>query len=79
MTSFASANGPSVTVTLPAELRCTRTPVAPKLTPSVASSHPAFMPSSTSLPMAAISSFVGPRLIGSCVKMLMKRISIPLG
>src|SRR5215471_1454098 len=74
MTSFVSANGPSVTVTLPPALLCTRTPVAPKCTPSVAMSHPAFMPSSMSLPIDAISASVGGRPLGSCVKMLMKRM-----
>src|SRR5262249_33642613 len=78
MTSFVSAKGPSVTVTLPRALLCTRTPVAPKCTPSVAISHPAFMPSSMSLPIDAISASVGGRSVGSCVKMLMKRMSILL-
>ena len=75
MTSFDSVNGPSVTVVLPAALRCTRTPVLPKLTPSVESSQPSFMASSMSLPIAAISACVGARLTGSCVKILMKRMS----
>src|SRR5262249_13197590 len=52
--------------------------VAPKCTPSVAISHPAFMPSSMSLPIDAISASVGGRSTGSCVKMLMKRMSILL-
>src|SRR5262249_25190946 len=63
---------------LAAALLCTRTPVAPKCTPSVAISHPAFMPSSMSLPIDAISASVGGRSTGSCVKMLMKRMSILL-
>src|SRR5262249_11473888 len=42
-------------------------------------SHPAFMPSSMSLPIVAISASVGGRFVGSCVKMLMKRMSILLG
>src|SRR5262245_34688608 len=79
MTSLASLNGPSVTVTLPFAGLCTRKPLAPKLTPSVESSHPSFMASSTSLPMAAISACVGARLLGSCVKILMKRMSLPSG
>src|SRR5262245_17911291 len=37
------------------------------------------MPSSMSLPIVSISAFVGGRLVGSCVKMLMKRMSILLG
>jgi len=57
-TSLASAKGPSVTVTFPFELR-TRAPKAVGRQPSVASSQPAFMPSSTSLPILAISSCDG--------------------
>src|SRR6185436_5064754 len=78
MTSLASENGPSVTVAVlaPAPL-CTRKPLAPKLTPSVCSSHPSFMASSTSLPIAAISACVGARLVGSCVKILMNRMVYP--
>src|SRR5689334_8990553 len=79
MTSFVSTNGPSVTVTFPPALLCTRTPVAPKCTPSVAISHPAFMPSSMSLPIVAISASVGGWFVGWCVKMLMKRMSVLLG
>src|SRR5215471_11688529 len=79
MTSFVSAKGPSVTVTLPPAHLCTRTPVAPKCTPSVAISHPAFMPSSMSLPIVAISASVGGRFVRSCANMLMKRMSILLG
>ena len=37
------------------------------------------MPSSMSLPIVAISVSVGGRFVGSCVKMLMKRMSILLG
>src|SRR5215470_220655 len=79
MTSFVSAKGPSVTVTFPPVLLWRRTPVAPKLTPSVAISHPAFMPSSMSLPIVAISASVGGRFVGSCVKMLMNRMPVLLG
>src|SRR5690349_20923458 len=80
MTSFASENGPSVTVAAFAPaLLCTRNPFAPKLTPSVCSSQPSFMASSTSLPIAAISACVGARLVGSCVKMLMNRMVYPPG
>src|ERR1700686_4916616 len=57
-TSLASVKGPSVTVTFPFELR-TRAPKAVGRQPSVASSQPAFMPSSTSLPILAISSCEG--------------------
>src|SRR6187402_3635961 len=74
MTSLASAKGPSVTVGLPPALLCTRKPLAPKLTPSVWTSQPSFIASSTSLPIAAISACVGARLVGSCVKMLMNRM-----
>src|SRR5215469_14043109 len=57
-TSFVSINGPSVTLSLSPERR-TRAPSALGRQPSVARSQPAFIPSSTSLPMAAISSWVG--------------------
>src|SRR6516162_2935089 len=78
-TSFVSAKGPSVTVTLPVAALCTRTPVAPKVTPSHSISHPAFMPSTMSLCMDAISASVGRRLVGLYVLTLMKRMSILLG
>ena len=78
-TSLVSAKGPSVTVTSPPAALCTRTPVVPKCTPSHSSSHPAFMPSTMSLCMDAISASVGRRLVGLCVKMLMKCMSILLG
>src|SRR6516165_6023206 len=68
--------GPSVTVTLPSAALCTRTPVVPKVTPSHWSSHPAFMPSTMSLCMDAISASVGRRLVELTVQMLMKRMSI---
>src|SRR5205807_6943860 len=57
-TSFASVKGPSVTVTFPLELR-TRAPSALGRQPSVANSQPALKPSSTSLPILAISSCEG--------------------
>jgi hypothetical protein len=79
ITSFASVNGPSVTRDSPPAGLCTRTPIEPKLTPSVAMSQPAFIPSSTSLCMVATSASEGGRLVGSWVKMLMKRMSISSG
>src|SRR5215472_9597014 len=79
MTSFVSAKGPLVTVTSPLAALCTRTPVVPKVTPSHSSSHPAFMPSTMSLCMDAISASVGRRLVGLYVETLMKRMSILLG
>src|SRR5579859_1667645 len=57
-TSLASVNGPSVTVIPPLDLR-TRAPKALGKQPSVATSQPAFIPSSTNFPMRAISSFEG--------------------
>src|SRR4029077_583883 len=78
MTSFASAKGPSVTVTLPPESLCTRTPVVSSSTPSHSISHPAFMPSSMSLSIPAPSASVGWRWDGPCVKTLIKRMSILL-
>jgi hypothetical protein len=47
--------------------------------PSHSISHPAFMPSSMSLPMDAISASVGRGLVDSHVKAQMKRMSILLG
>src|SRR6202011_5591509 len=79
MTSFTSAKGPSVTVTLPPESLCTRTPVVSSSTPSHSISHPAFMPSSMSLSIPAPSASVGWRWDGPCVKTLIKRMSILLG
>src|SRR6266404_3274365 len=57
-TSFASVQGPSVTDNLPPEWR-TRAPRALGRQPSVANSQPALKPSSTSLPILAISSCEG--------------------
>jgi hypothetical protein len=49
-----------------------RTPSWPNCTPSVAINQPAFIPSSMSLPIAAISAWVGGTLcFFSCVKKLM--------
>src|SRR5919198_2206984 len=55
--SFASVKGPSVTVNLPLDRR-TRAPTAVGRQPSVASNQPAFIPSSISLPIVAISCWV---------------------
>src|SRR5271166_2802865 len=79
MTSFASAKGPSVTVNLPPESLCTRTPIVSSSTPSHSISHPAFMPSSMRLSIPAPSASVGWRWDGPCVKTLIKRMSILLG
>src|ERR1041384_367897 len=51
--------------------------MSPKLTPSVATSQPSFMASSTSLPIVAISAWVGGWLLGSWVKMLMNFMGLP--
>src|SRR5260370_23488012 len=68
-TSLASVKGPSVTVTFPLDLR-TRAPRALGKQPSVANSHPAFMPSSISLPIAVISSCEGGVFLSTDLYML---------
>src|SRR6266702_4160737 len=68
-TSFASVKGPSVTVNFPLELR-TRAPRALGRQPSVANSQPALKPSSTSLPILAISSCEGGAFLSADLYML---------
>src|ERR1700682_1670376 len=58
ITSLDSVKGPSVTASFPPDLR-TRAPRALGRQPSVATSHPAFIPSSTKLPILIISSCDG--------------------
>src|SRR5580698_5555917 len=58
--SLVSAKGPSVTLNFPSESR-TRAPAELGRQPSVATSQPDFMPSSTSFPIFVISSWVGGR------------------
>src|SRR5580700_2706866 len=60
ISSFVSANGPSVTVNFPSESR-TRAPAALGRHPSVAISQPASITSPINFPISAISCWVGGR------------------
>src|SRR5215469_601459 len=76
-TSLASANGPSVTLTLPPARR-TRAPSDEGRQPSVDNSQPAFMPSSISFPIATISSCVGGVFRSTDLYILRNRIAVSL-
>src|SRR5262245_55346989 len=80
MISFASVNGPSVTVNFPSASR-TRTSSALGWNPSVATRTPLFVSSSMSLPIAAMSSGVGPAAAArtSCLYRERYRIVVSFG
>ena len=73
MTSLASTNGPSTTLSLPSVMR-TCAPMATGISPPLSSMRPALISRSASLCIASISSGVGDPAGWADVTMYMKRI-----